>query len=230
MVYGSTRKHSREADIVLWDAVNYPSLPMLDHSFYFAESVRVVIESKSRWSQEDFNDVLSKCKAIRDIVALPHPALDDSLALMQLELSALREGRSHDGMLHVSPHIGTAAVFLTGGTEVFREASVIDHDVVENADDQWPDLLLLLGAGRLVIKDYSETGNGTLLFFSLKEDTLLAFTNALLKLLLDRSVLTESAFYLWQYADEVLSIPPYAKLKFPLTRLVPGRKALWRDE
>src|SRR5947208_1708617 len=56
MVYGMVHR-SREADIVIWDALNYPSLPMLDHSFFFAESVRAVVESKSRWSPQDFADV-----------------------------------------------------------------------------------------------------------------------------------------------------------------------------
>lgn len=46
MVYGAIGR-SKEADIVLWDADNYPSLPLTDSSLFFAESVRVVLESKS---------------------------------------------------------------------------------------------------------------------------------------------------------------------------------------
>src|ERR1039458_5354439 len=39
MVYGVEHR-SYEADIVVWDSIQYPSLPMADHSLYFAESVR----------------------------------------------------------------------------------------------------------------------------------------------------------------------------------------------
>jgi hypothetical protein len=46
MVYGIVHR-SREADIVVWDDQNYPRLPMSDHSFFFAESVRAVIEPGS---------------------------------------------------------------------------------------------------------------------------------------------------------------------------------------
>src|SRR5438270_222197 len=50
MIYDWVGHRSREADIVIWDSQNYPCLPMLDHSFFFAESVRLVIESKSSYS------------------------------------------------------------------------------------------------------------------------------------------------------------------------------------
>lgn len=46
MVYGLVQR-SKEADIVIWDAANYPSLPLVDHALYFAESVRVVWSRKA---------------------------------------------------------------------------------------------------------------------------------------------------------------------------------------
>src|SRR6185295_10863970 len=72
MVYGEFHR-SREADIVVWDSHSYPSLPLQDHAFYFAESVRAVIECKSNWSATEFSDVLDKARAVRDIV--PHKEL-----------------------------------------------------------------------------------------------------------------------------------------------------------
>ena len=69
MVYGPFHR-SREADIVIWDSQNYPSLPMLDHSFFFAESVRIVLECKSQWKDEEFKDVLIKCRLVRNILTL----------------------------------------------------------------------------------------------------------------------------------------------------------------
>jgi hypothetical protein len=141
MVYGVVGR-SNEADIVVWDALNYPSLPMLDHSFFFAESVRAVIESKSRWSQQDFSDVLRKSKAVRDIVPVARPNLDGAIAMLQLDVAALRAEASHSGILHSPPHIGTVAVFLAGGKDIFRDGNVSDA-VLRAADDQWPDVLLL---------------------------------------------------------------------------------------
>src|SRR5215213_5076285 len=76
MVYGPVHR-SREADIVIWDAQNYPSLPMLDHSFFFADSVLVVLECKSQWNDAEFADVLVKCRAVRDIATMSVP---DTLA------------------------------------------------------------------------------------------------------------------------------------------------------
>lgn len=226
MVYGALHR-SREADIVIWDSQNFPSLPMLDHAFYFAESARAVIESKSRWSQEDFTDVLDKSRAVRDIVPMSQPTLDDALAMLQLDVWSLREGVSHHGILRSSPHIGTAAVFLRGGRRAFTVPALVPPELAAEADDQWPDLLLLLEPGVLVVKEYSEESGGRLLFFDYGEDALLAFTNGLLRLLADRAVLTEGEFYLEQYALGVLGQEPYGAVAFPMTRLLPSRRPVW---
>lgn len=227
MVYGITGR-SREADIVIWDALNYPRLPMLDHSFYFAESVRTVIESKSRWSQDDFKDVLEKSKAVRDIVPTHSPSLDDAVAMLQLEVASLRDQRPHSGFLSSRPHIGTAAIFLAGGKTVLADGKVPD-EVLPLVDDVWPDALLLLEPGRLVLKEYTEDKGGQLLFFELGPDALIAFTNALLRLIADRSVLTEGPFYLEGYAFPVLGVRPFAVVDFKLLRWAPCRTPLWGD-
>lgn len=79
MVYGQFHR-SREADIVVWDSHAYPTLPLQDHSFFFAESVRTVIECKSKWSSAGFADVLDKSRAVRDIVPRKELSLADELA------------------------------------------------------------------------------------------------------------------------------------------------------
>lgn len=78
MVYGFMHR-SHEADIVIWDGDNYPSLPMLDHQLFFAESVRAVLEAKTRFSTVEFDDVLRKSRAVRDIVVNPQSGLDDEI-------------------------------------------------------------------------------------------------------------------------------------------------------
>jgi hypothetical protein len=226
MVYGSMHR-SREADIVIWDSLNYPSLPMLDHSFFFAESVRAVVESKSRWSPDDFADVLRKSRAVRDIIPFPGLNLDDTVAMLQLEVASLRSGHEHDGFLTTKPHIGTAAVFLDRGSQVFADEASIPHDTVENADDCWPDLMLLLQPGRVVVKVYGDDGD-YLCFFELGDDALLFFTHGLLSLLTDRVVSTEAPFYFSAYASEVLETQPCMVLPFQLTRPSVARRPLWR--
>ncbi|MDP9414857.1 MAG: hypothetical protein M3Q08_12410 [Pseudomonadota bacterium] len=226
MVYGMMHR-SREADIVIWDALNYPSLPMLDHSFFFAESVRAIVESKSRWSSDAFADVLRKSQAVRDVVPYPGPNLDDTVAMLQLEVASLRAGRDHDGFLTAKPHIGTAAVFLARGSQALVNEGSIPKEAVECADDCWPDLLLLLEPGRVVVKVYAEDGDH-LRFYDVGDDALMFFTHGLLDLLTDRVVSTEAPFYFTAYASEALDTEPYMVLPFRPTRPSFGRRPLWR--
>lgn len=82
---------SREVVVVVWCLHAYPSLPLLDH-FFFAESAKAVIESKSNWSADEFSDVLLKCKAVKDIVPTKEPSLVDDVAILQLDVASLKHG------------------------------------------------------------------------------------------------------------------------------------------
>lgn len=225
MVYGMFHQ-SREADIVVWDSHTYPSLPLLDHSFFFAESVKAVIESKSNWSADEFGDVLVKCKAVKDIVPTKELSLADEVAMLQLDVAALKHGTPHDGMLIANPHIGTTAMFLRGGSTVTPKQLIA---LAEDIDGAWPDVLLFLETGLLVTKNYptDESNRGHLSFFNYSDNALLAFSTALLKLIEDRVVHSESRFYLEQYAFQILTEEPICTSKFKLTRFVPGRVPLW---
>ena len=173
MVYGMFHR-SREADIVIWDAQNYPSLPLLDHSFHFAESVKCVLECKSNWNSVEFSDVLEKCRAVKDIVPHKEPSLADEIAMLQLDVLALKTNQKHEGMMISSHHIATAAMFLRGGQKIIPE------DFIKNCsapiDDAWPDVLILLEPGIVAIKNYpdgSENGvSGRVTFFKYGTDGL----------------------------------------------------------
>lgn len=224
MVYGLFHR-SREADIVLWDSFTYPSLPLLDHSFYFAESVKAVIECKSNWNKDGFIDVLEKCNAVRDIVLSKDPSLADDIAMLQLEVAAMKHGFSHDGMLISNHHIGTTAMFLRGGKSLTPK-KLIELCPLE-IDSAWPDVLLFLEAGLLVIKNYiADEGIGRLTFFKYNENALLAFSAALLKLIEDRVVHSESRFYLEGYAFQILTEQPVFSHEFRVIRIIPGRVPL----
>ena len=177
---------------------------MADHAFFFADAVRVVIECKSAWSQDEFQDVLDKCCSVRDIVPMTEPNLKDEVIRLQQEVTALRHGLEHYGVWISRPHIGTAAIFLRGGQNLNPEA--LREEWVAKMDDSWPDVLLLLEPGHLVVKCYparSERymgGSGWPAFYDLGEDALLAFTASLLSLIADRSVYVEDPLYLAKYA------------------------------
>ena len=218
MVYG-TFQRSREADIVIWDADNYPSLPMADHGFFFADSVRAVLECKSTWSSAEFLDVLGKSKAVRDIVPEPAMTLADEVAVLSAQVAAMRTEAAYEGMLSFGHHIATAGLFLRGGGSVDAGLAA----TCEEIDEEWPDLLLLLEAGRLVIKDYTDEG-GVLHFFNLGDDALLVFTSALLQLLADRSVQFESPLNLLLYGMPIDAPVPVASVSFGLSRPPPMRR------
>ena len=147
MVYGFAHR-SREADLVIWDHINYPSLRMRDHSLFFAESARLVLEAKSRWSSGEFEDILTKCQAVRDIVPMHAPNLADDIAMMHLEITSIRSGNAHSGIMRTPHHIATAGLVLFGGTSLVP--SKLEPKWVSTADDCWPDVLLLLDEGKVV--------------------------------------------------------------------------------
>lgn len=227
MVYGLVHR-SREADIVIWDAANYPSLPMQDHSFYFAESVRAVVEAKSRWDNRSFGDVLTKTRAVRDIVPTRSPDnIDQQIAMLRLDVAAMKMDAQHSGMIWSQHHIGTAAVFLTGGDTALKDEGSLSPDIVKDADDSWPDVLLLLEAGRVAIKYYGDDRNPpSITAYDCGEDALLFFTGQLLRVLAERSVGLEGRFYFDQYMAGIQMTELWS-LEFPLQRWPAGRTPLW---
>lgn len=231
MVYGMIHR-SREADIVLWDAQNYPHLEMSDHSFFFAESVRAVLEVKSNWNMEEFEDVRLKTRAVKKIMTMSGTNLTDTLAMMQMDIESLRSGDEHDGMILTRPRIGTAAIFLRGGSSFSLRG--FQPNQIDDAEDDWPDVMVFLEAGIFVLQRYRTKKNGTLVGqieqYQLGEDVLLAFTNSLLALLEARVVRQESEFYFDTYAGDVAEVEPVEVVDFAPMRPIPDRVPLWRGK
>ncbi len=229
MVYGQMHR-SKESDIVIWDAFNYPNLPMLDHSFFFAESVHCVIECKSNWSSIEFEDVLKKTEAVRDIISLSEPGFIDEIQMLKADVISLKEGVEHHGQLIMRPHIGTAGIFLNGGQTFLDKFS--EHSNIENIDDSWPDVLLLLEPGYVVIKRYetvpgSMGGKGCLELYDVNEDSLLLFTSGLLSLITEKIVPIEIPLNIWKYTLELAKILPIQKKEFLLSRPVSQTTTIW---
>lgn len=229
MVYGQKHR-SKESDIVIWDAFNYPHLPMLDHSFFFAESVYCVLECKSCWNSGEFKDVLEKSEAVRNIVSYREPGFIDEIQMLKADVISLKEGVEHHGQLITRPHIGTAAIFLSGGQTFLK--NFMEHTAIECIDDSWPDVLLLLEPGYVVIKRYEAApgsfgGKGWLELYDLKEDSLLMFTSGLLSLVTKKIVQIETPLNIWKYTHELAKILPVQKTEFLLSRPVPQTTTIW---
>jgi hypothetical protein len=198
---------------------------MLDHSFFFAESVRLVLEAKSTWSMEEFEDVLTKCRSVRDIIPMYGSNLTDTLASFEQEIAALKMNSDHGGMIIVPHHIGTAAVFLKGGQTV--DSALVSDELIGTVDDAWPDVMLLLEPGKVVFKEYEAIdgvrGRGELQFYNLGKDALLMFTAALLTLVNARSVQVHDPSFLYYYISDVADAEVENVVEFPLTRAVAQR-------
>jgi hypothetical protein len=229
MVFGVVH-HSRECDVVIWDSDNYPTIPFSDYGHFFAESVRATIESKSRYSTAELGDVLEKSRSVRDIVPMSGMNIADELAFLRLEIASLRAGVPHEGLLQSSPHIATSAIFFRGG-QTFSLAD-LPAQMVEDADEAWPDLVLFLEAGKVVIKQYADSEDnfpttGYLETLNAGPNALLVFSASLLAAISARSVQVEDPTFLARHID----IEDYRDGKeqrdFRLTRFAPSRVPLW---
>lgn len=211
--------------------MNYPTLPTPSHKLFFAESVRIALEIKSRFSSHELADILRKTNSVRSIVVSKEPDLVDDISRLQLDVAALQGGRALEGVWLAPYHVGAGAIVLRGGRSLRR--SFLTEKQVQDADDSWPDVLLLLEEGRVVLKRYvvgeeDWYGTGRLLFLEAGEDALLVFTAALLDLITVRSAHLENPLWLSDYIDDLLLALPSESIDFSLTRGIPGFSPIWR--
>lgn len=229
MVYGVAGQRSHEADIVLWDNQNYPLLTMEDHSIFFAESVRTILEVKSRWTTEEWYDIKTKSTAVNSIHIPREPTLKDAVLELEEQIYALSHELSWVGTMSARPKIGFATIFFNGGKAMLQELPERESNII---DDAWPDLALFLAQGLVISKHYvgeEPLGPaGYLEIYHAKDDALLIFTASLLELLSDRVVSMEGDFYFRHYIQDFLSQVPTAHIEFPVMRPIPGRKVFYQ--
>jgi hypothetical protein len=231
MIY-SPSERSHETDIVIWDSCNFPRLQMLGHSLYFAESVKAVLEVKSRWSEVEWQNVRMKTEAVRKITTNQEPNLNEQLALIELKLKTSMSNTantpSNHQIYHTRHPIGSNAIFFRGGDALLDSDPT--SELIDVADNVWPDTILLLQFGGLVRKLYSDDyKEGLLHFYELGEDALLAFTHYLHAQTIERSVYVDDPLYLWKYVDGEVPLIPKRIVKFPLLQPVPSLTGSWDE-
>lgn len=219
MIYSPFHK-SKEADVVIWDNHNYPSLQFKGNSLFFAESARLMLEVKSRFNSDTLNDILGKCEATKNIVPMRELTIEDEIFTMRAQINSLITGESFEGILHSKHHIATGAFVFKGG-ENFR-LSQVPMEIIHKADDVWPDIMILLEAGKVIVKHYDEE-ESYIELLETNTDSLLYFTSLLLGLLVDRSVNIEDPFYLNKYVWSVFDSIQTERVIFRPTRWIPGR-------
>ncbi len=231
MVYNQFQR-SQECDIVIWDAHDYPSLPMSDHNFFFAESTKAVLEVKTRWSSNEFANILEKSSKVQRLLIPKTRSLADDIAMLQLDIEAIRRGEEHSGFLSIQAHIATAGIIIFGGREFSLNAAIKKMELTVH--EAWPDLLLLLEAGIVIVKSYEHiedanmTVRGVLRMYQSNEDALLIFTAGLLGSITERSLQVGEPFYLAEYIAGLVADSLTEIREFPLIMpVLIGKRPIW---
>lgn len=207
------RGHSGECDVVIWDSSNFPRLSMLDHSSFFAESVVAVVEIKSNYTREAFDECRTRCRQLHEMSLLVTGStlhLRNELVQMWHEIYALREGLDYDGAVFKNPSLAYVVVFLRGGTKVSLRSLIEDRG--DSIEDEFPDSLAFVEAGTFVrkfepsIAEFDEGENPSLLLSKPGEDVLMLLADELLRIVARRSFGTDGLYDLggykpWRFTD-----------------------------
>jgi hypothetical protein len=232
MVYGLIGQ-SKEADLVIWDAFNYPKLTLGRSNIYFAEAVKVIIEIKSRWSNEEFRDIRNKVIAATTIFNNYRSGLSERIQNIEAEVWSLKSGEQYEGRLISPNRKGTAVVVYYGG-QLF-DIDNLDESETCRIDDEYPDIIFFLEAGKIVLKKYGPVDTnplsdiGILTQVDCAEDALLVFTSLLIDLLAAKSEHVEPPLFFTDYLFDLYSEFEGKSIHFTVTRPISGTsKTFWR--
>lgn len=225
MVYGLINK-SKESDLVIWDEQNFPSLKLLGHSMFFIESVKAIMEIKTRWSANEFSDIKNKKTASFNIHRLTQtPNLDDRVNFLENRIDAI-ENNNKINMIFSIPVPVPFTAFIFQGGEKFS-IKKLENKELAKVHVSYPDLMILLKAGKVLEKQYvfdeedSSKGYAYLRLHNAGENALLIFTSLLLEKLMINTNLSEYPVNFIKYG------PPFyqhdiEKKEFPVEGQFPG--------
>lgn len=225
MVYGVLGK-SKESDLVIWDEHNFPSLKLLGHSMFFVESVKSIMEIKTNWSNDVFNDIKIKKIAASKISSLPQsPNIDKRVQFLEHKVEAV-ENNEKVNVIFSTPKVLPFISFIFNGGENFTIDN-IENDELKNVHTEYPDLTIFLKAGKVLEKQYvydeddTTKGNAFLNLHNAGENALLIFTSLLLEKLMINTSFSDYPINFIKYG------PPFYEhkidfIEFPVEGQFPG--------
>jgi hypothetical protein len=225
MVYGLIGQ-SREADIVIWDELNYPKLNLFDSKIFFMEGVKAVIELKSNWSSDEFEDIKRKAKATINIFGRYRDGLSNKIKDLETEIWSIKSGNAYNGTL-ISPRRKSSVAIVYYGGQNFNIED-LDETEIGRIEDEYPDILLFLSAGKLLLKKFIPddenpfAGYGILKQIECQDDLLLLFTIELMDLLAAHSEHTEPPLFLTDYLFDIFNNLEQKQVQFNITRPIAG--------
>jgi len=232
MVYGYIGR-SREADIVIWDELNYPKLKLEGSNIFFSEAVKVIIEVKSKWSDDEFEDIKNKANAAINIFSSYKEGLSSRIKGLDNEIRSLKTGKEYQGALIIPNNIGVAAIIYQGGQKF--DIKNINETEIEKIEDEYPDIILFLEAGKIISKEYVANENNPLFGYGILKQVecgdcaLLMFTSLLLELLANRSEYIEAPLFLTDYLFDLYCKYDSKEITFKITKPVAGKtKTFWQ--
>lgn len=230
MIYSVTGR-SREADIVIWDEFNYPKLKLIGSNIFFYEGINTIIEVKSRWSNNEFNDIKKKTKALIEMTGRYRQSLSERIENIETELWSLETGNEWSGKLISLRKKGTIAIIFKGGQKFDIED--LKKNEIKKIDDEYPDIMLFLEAGKLVLKKYITDENhdyGQLKQIKCGNNALLMFTSSLINLLAKKSEHVAPPLFLTDYMFDLDDKVESKEIKFNLIRPIAGNsKTFWEN-
>jgi hypothetical protein len=214
---------SNQSDIIIWDSLDYPKIHLQSTSdLFFAESVKMVIEVKSVFNNNEFQDIIKKSRHLKTFVPNFHPSIKDEIWRLDNKIVRTLAGKMEMKIMASAPMIAMAAMCFKGG-ENFTLKDILTPSEIE---DDLPDVLLLLNAGKMVAKTYeiTEPGvvKGELALYQLNDNSLIGFTGWITSLLAERDTLTNSPFQFHEYITDVFKGCKIETLKFPVLRFPSG--------
>jgi hypothetical protein len=210
-------------DIIVWDSFDYPKVHIQgSSSLFFAESVKMVIEVKSNFIAQEFANIQNKSRNLKRFVPTFHPSIKDEIWRLDNKIARAVKGKMEMTMMSSAPPIAMAAFCYKGG----EKFSLTDIDAPAEIEDNLPDVVLFLEAGKMMAKTYEILPEGrvkgTLKLFNLKANSLIGFTGWITSLLAERDTLTTSPFQFHEYITDVFKNRTIETLDFPVLRSAAG--------
>ena len=214
---------SNQSDIIIWDSIDYPKIHLQGTSdLFFAESVKMVVEVKSVFNKSELQDIIKKSRHLKSFVPNFHPSIKDEIWRLDNKIARTMNEKTEMKMMASAPMIAMAAICFKGG-EKFTLKDIITPKEIE---EDFPDVLLLLGAGKMIAKTYeiSQPGivKGELALYQLDEHSLIGFTGWITSLLAERDTLTTSPFQFHEYITGVFRNKKVETMEFPVLRVPSG--------